>query len=97
MGLLARVGRIIEQLGQIQWKYSDPTVPTMVGRAGPSPKALLMDRRSYLVSAESSMPISASLTPGAFGGLPSRRGNALLLRIHIGCGHRKSSIEEVGM
>lgn len=25
MGLLARVGRIVEQLGQIQWKYSGPT------------------------------------------------------------------------
>ncbi|MGC1363581.1 MAG: hypothetical protein WA419_00570 [Silvibacterium sp.] len=25
MGLLARVGHIMEQLGQIQWKYSDPT------------------------------------------------------------------------
>ena len=24
MGLLARVGQIMEQLGQIQWKYSDP-------------------------------------------------------------------------
>jgi hypothetical protein len=24
-GLLARVDRIVEQLGQIQWKYSDPT------------------------------------------------------------------------
>jgi hypothetical protein len=25
LGVLARVGRILEQLGQIQWKYSDPT------------------------------------------------------------------------
>jgi dihydrofolate reductase len=25
LGLLARVGRIMEQLGQIQWRYSDPT------------------------------------------------------------------------
>jgi len=25
MGLSARVGRIMEQLGQIQWRYSDPT------------------------------------------------------------------------
>jgi hypothetical protein len=25
LGLLARVGRIMEQLGQIQWKHSDPT------------------------------------------------------------------------
>jgi hypothetical protein len=25
LGLLARVGRIMEQQGQIQWKYSDPT------------------------------------------------------------------------
>jgi hypothetical protein len=49
-GLLAPFGRITEQLGQIQWKYSDPTRRISIGVNRPRHSSSHSDGSMFLAS-----------------------------------------------
>ena len=68
MGLLARVGRIIEQLGQVQWKYSDPTRVDL----------LYADKYRRRVPEEIDPAVADDLVRDAMGFLPLTLGNKVL-------------------